>query len=146
MPIEGEYEPGAWDWVNDQVQQYEASSGAQGATLRETGMPIVLVTMRGHKSGKVRKIALMRVEHGGEYALIGSKGGNPTDPEWVHNLNADPDVMIQDGPAPFDARVRLVSGAERQAWWDRGVAVFPNYAEYQARTNREIPVYVASPV
>lgn len=144
MPIEGDYEPGPWDWVREQVETYERSGGKEANTLRDTGLPVVIVTMRGHKSGKLRKIALMRVEHDGEYALIASRGGTPTNPLWYHNLKADPAVMIQDGPEPFDAAVREVSGDERAAWWERAVAAFPPYAEYAARTERQIPVFIAT--
>src|SRR5687768_9580531 len=110
-PIEGEYEPSPWDWVREQIAEYEASGGQRANTLRETGIPIIVVTTRGHKTGKVRKTALMRVEHGGEYALVGSMGGAPRDPVWVHNLRADPTaVMLQDGPEPWDAEVREIDG------------------------------------
>jgi deazaflavin-dependent oxidoreductase (nitroreductase family) len=146
MAIEGEYEPSALDWVREQVAAYEASGGTEANTLRDTGIPVIIVTMKGAKSGKVRKIALMRVEHDGEYALVASYGGAPSHPVWYHNLVADPsEVQVQDGPAPFDVTVREVEGDERAAWWERAVAVFPNYAEYQAKTNRQIPVLVASP-
>jgi deazaflavin-dependent oxidoreductase (nitroreductase family) len=146
MAIEGEYEPSALDWVREQVAAYEASGGTEANTLRDTGIPVIIVTMKGAKSGKVRKIALMRVEHDGEYALVASYGGAPSHPVWYHNLVADPsEVQVQDGPAPFDATVREVEGDERAAWWERAVAVFPNYAEYQAKTDRQIPVLVASP-
>jgi deazaflavin-dependent oxidoreductase (nitroreductase family) len=141
---EGEYAPSTLDWVRNQVEEYEASGGARANTLRDTGLPIIVVTMRGNKSGKVRKIALMRVEHDGEYALIGSMGGAPKDPVWVHNLRAAPDdVLVQDGPEPFPVDLREVEGDERAEWWDRAVAAFPNYAEYQQRTERRIPVFVA---
>ncbi len=144
MTIEGKYVPSAIGWVREQVEAYERSGGQEANTLRDTGLPIIVVTMRGHKSGNVRKIALMRVEHDGEYALVGSKGGAPTDPEWVQNFRAHPDeVMIQDGPEPFEAEVRQVSGDERATWWERAVAAFPTYADYQEKTNREIPVFVA---
>ena len=144
--IEGEYEPSALAWVREQVERYEASGGTEANTLRDTGIPIVVVTMRGAQSGKVRKIALMRVEHEGEYAFVASYGGAPSHPVWYHNLVAHPDeVLLQDGPEPFAVRVREVHGEERAAWWDRSVAVFPNYAEYQQRTERTIPVLVASP-
>jgi F420H(2)-dependent quinone reductase len=146
MAIEGDYEPSALQWVRDQVEAYEASGGTEANTLRDTGIPVIIVTMKGVKSGKVRKIALMRVEHGGEYALVASYGGAPKHPVWYHNLIADPDaVQVQDGPEPFDATVREVDGDERAAWWERAVAVFPNYAEYQAKTDRQIPVLIASP-
>jgi deazaflavin-dependent oxidoreductase (nitroreductase family) len=128
------------------VEAYERSGGRQANTLRDTGIPVIIVTMRGNKSGKVRKVALMRVEHNGEYALVGSKGGAPRHPLWVYNLSATPDeVTIQDGPEPFEARVRQVTGEERAAWWERAVAAFPPYALYQQKTDREIPVFVASP-
>ncbi|MFW2333890.1 nitroreductase family deazaflavin-dependent oxidoreductase [Ilumatobacter sp.] len=143
MPIEGDYEPSALEWVRDQIAEYEASDGERANTLRETGIPVIIVTMRGHASGKVRKIALMRVEHDGAYALVASYGGAPKHPAWYDNLVADPNVEIQDGPAPHDYRVREVSGDERATWWDRAVAVFGNYAEYQAKTDRVIPVLVA---
>jgi deazaflavin-dependent oxidoreductase (nitroreductase family) len=106
---------------------------------------VIIVTTRGRKSSKIRKFALMRVEHGGEYALVASKGGAPDNPVWYYNLKADPHVAIQDGPEPFDATVREVEGDERAAWWERAVAAFAPYAEYQANTDRHIPVFVASP-
>lgn len=144
--MHGDYVPSAAGWVRDQVEAYERSGGREANTLRDTGIPVIVVTMRGNKSGNVRKIALMRVEDDGEYALVGSKGGAPADPVWVHNLRANPDeVTIQDGPEPFEASVREVSGDERAAWWDRAVAAFPPYAEYQQKTDRQIPVFVASP-
>jgi deazaflavin-dependent oxidoreductase (nitroreductase family) len=146
MAIEGEYEPSALKWVRDQIEEYEASGGTRANTLRDTGIPVIIVTMRGARSGKVRKIALMRVEHDGEYALVASYGGAPEHPVWYHNLKAAPEtVQIQDGPEPFDVTVREVDGDERAAWWERAVAVFPNYAEYQTRTDRQVPVLVASP-
>jgi deazaflavin-dependent oxidoreductase (nitroreductase family) len=131
--------------VRDQVEAYERSGGAEANTLRDTGLPIVVVTTKGNKSGKVRKTPLMRVEHDGEYALVASKGGAPTHPVWYYNLLADPEnVQIQDGPSPAEYVVREVSGDERQLWWDRAVAAYPPYAEYQQKTDREIPVVVAS--
>ncbi len=146
MTIEGEYVPTPRDWVREQVTAYEASGGLEANTLRETGIPIIVVTMIGNKTGFVRKIALMRVEHQGEYALVASVGGASKHPVWYHNLLADPDkVMIQDGPSPFPVTVREIDGAEREVWWERSVAVFPPYAEYQAKTDRRIPVLVAAP-
>jgi deazaflavin-dependent oxidoreductase (nitroreductase family) len=145
MPIEGEYEPSPAKWVRDQVEEYERSGGTKANTLLDTGMPVIVVTARGNKSGKVRKFALMRVEHNGEYALVASKGGSPTNPVWYYNLKADPNaVVIQDGPDPFDAEVREVTGQERSDWWTRAVAAYPPYAEYQTRTDRHIPVFVAT--
>jgi len=141
------YEPSTWDWVAEQVTAYEASGGTEANTLRETGIPIVVMTTIGHQSGKVRKVPLMRVEHEGEYALIASKGGAPAHPGWYHNLMANNTVMMQDGPEPYVTECRLVDGEERQAWFDRGVAVYPPYAEYAvsaAEANREIPVFVTA--
>lgn len=145
MTLPGEYEPSSSQWVRDQVEAYERSGGQEANTLGDTGMPVIIVTMRGNKSGKVRKIALMRVEHEGEYALVASKGGAPTHPVWYYNLQASPDeVTIQDGPEPFAAQVREVDGDERAAWWDRAVAAYPPYAEYQEKTERRIPVLIAA--
>ncbi len=146
MPLEGEYEPSPAQWVRDQVAEYEASGGTRANTLRDTGLPVIIVTTRGKKSGKVRKMALMRVEHAGQYALVASKGGAPDHPDWYHNLRAHPDeVMIQDGPEPFDATVRELEGEERRVWWERAVAAYPPYAEYQEKTDRQIPVLLALP-
>ena len=144
MTIDGEYEPSPWDWVRDQVDGYERSGGKEAATLWDTGLPIIVITTRGNKTGKLRKMALMRVEHDGEYALIASMGGAPKHPVWYYNLKADPDVTIQDGPEPFDARVRELTGDERTLWWDRAVAAYPPYEEYQSNTTRVIPVFVAT--
>ena len=145
MPLIGEYEPSPSDWVREQVETYARTNGEEGNTLLDTGLPVIIVTTRGHKSGKLRKTPLMRVEHDGEYALIASKGGAPEHPEWYHNLVADPTaVMIQDGPEPWDAIVRQVEGEERAEWYERAVAAFPPYAEYQEKTDREIPVFIAS--
>lgn len=146
MPLTGEYEPSRWDWVREQVETYERTGGTEANTLRDTGIPVVIITSRGARSGKLRKFALMRVEHEGEYALIASKGGAPENPGWYHNLVAEPHVMIQDGPQPNDYRVEQVEGAERAVWWERGVAVYPPYAEYQDNTDRQIPVFVARPI
>jgi deazaflavin-dependent oxidoreductase (nitroreductase family) len=146
MSLEGEYVPSAAAWVRDQVEAYERSGGREANTLRDTGLPVVIVSMRGNKTGTVRKIALMRVEHDGEYALVASKGGAPAHPVWYYNLTAHPDeVTIQDGPAPFPVRVRQATGEDRAAWWERAVRAYPPYAEYQERTQRQIPVFVASP-
>src|SRR5580700_9530780 len=145
MSLDGDYAPSPSQWVRDQVAEYESSGGQSGTTLRETGLPVVIVTSKGNKTGKIRKTPLMRVEHDGEYALVASKGGAPKNPVWYYNLKADPEaVTIQDGPEPFDARVRQVTGEERAEWWDRAVAAYPPYAEYQTKTDREIPVFVAS--
>ncbi len=144
MSLEGEYEPSPLEWVRNQVEAFEASGGTRDNTLRDTGLPVVIVTARGRRSGKIRKFPVMRVEHGGEYAIVASKGGAPSNPQWYHNLIANPaEVMLQDGPHPFDVTVREAKGEERAAWWERAVAAYPPYAEYQTRTTRRIPVLVA---
>ncbi len=146
MGLEGEYEPSPAGWVRDQVEAYERSGGAEGATLLDTGLPVIILTTRGNRSGKVRKTPLMRVEHGGAYALVASMGGAPTHPVWYHNLVAAArEATVQDGPEPFAVDVREVEGEERAAWWERAVAAFPPYAEYQVKTDRQIPVLVAEP-
>ena len=146
MALDGEYVPSPWQWVRDQVETYERTGGREANTLLDTGLPVVIVTTRGNKSGILRKTPLMRVEHDGEYALVASMGGAPKHPVWYYNLVADPSaVRIQDGPEPFDAEVREVDGDERAAWWERSVAAYPPYAEYQTRTTRQIPVFVAEP-
>ncbi len=146
MAFDGEYEASKWDWVAEQVERYEASNGAEANTLRDTGIPIIIITTVGHKSGKVRKVPLMRVEHEGEYAIIASKGGAPEHPGWYYNLMADQKILLQDGPEPYETEVRLVDGDERAAWWERAVAVFPNYADYHVKAteaDREIPVFIS---
>jgi deazaflavin-dependent oxidoreductase (nitroreductase family) len=143
--IEGEYVPSTADWVREQVELYERTGGREGNTLRDTGLPIIVVTMRGRSTGAVRKVPLMRVEHDGEYGIIASYGGRPKHPVWYHNLKANPEVTIQDGPEPFAATVRELDGDERQVWWERAVAAYPPYTEYQARTDRQIPVLLATP-
>ncbi|HEY5358328.1 MAG TPA: nitroreductase family deazaflavin-dependent oxidoreductase [Streptosporangiaceae bacterium] len=145
MSLEGEYVPSTAQWVRDQVEAYESSGGQKANTLRDTGLPVIIVTSRGNKSGKLRKTPLMRVEHDGEYLLVASKGGAPAHPVWYYNLQADPDaVMIQDGPEPFDVTVRELTGEERATWWQRAVAAFPPYADYQVKTDRLIPVFLAT--
>lgn len=147
MGIEGTYVPSTVDWVRDNVEVYERSGGTEGNIHPELGLVIIIVTMRGAKTGDVRKIALMKVEHEGAYALVASQGGSRKNPVWYHNLIAHPgEVMIQDGPEPFHVSVREASADERVAWWERAVAAFPPYADYQARTTRQIPVMLASPV
>ena len=145
MALDGEYEPSPAEWVREQVELYERSGGTQANTLRDTGLPVVIVTMRGNKSGKIRKVPLMRVEHSGEYALVASKGGSPEHPIWYHNLKSDPgNVTIQDGSQPFPFSVHEAVGAEKASWWDRAVRAYPPYAEYQAKTERQIPLFVAT--
>ena len=145
MPLEGEYEPSPWEWVREQVEEYEASNGQRANTLRDTGLPVVIITTRGRKSGKIRKFPLMRVEHDGEYALVASLGGAPNNPTWYGNLTADPSaLMIQDGAEPHDFVAREVQGNEREVWWERAVEAYPSYADYQMKTSRIIPVFVAT--
>jgi F420H(2)-dependent quinone reductase len=145
MTLQGEYEPSPAAWVRDQVAEYESSGGQRANTLLDTGLPVVIVTTKGNKSGKIRKTPLMRVEHDGDYALVASKGGAPEHPVWYYNLVGDPtSVFIQDGPAPFPVTVRELSGEERSTWWERAVAAYPPYAEYQEKTERLIPVFVAT--
>ena len=145
MPLRGEYEPSPWDMVREQVEEYEASNGQRANTLLDTGLPVVIITTRGRKSGKIRKFPLMRVEHDGEYALVASLGGAPTNPTWYGNLIADPTaLMIQDGAEPHDFVAREVQGDERALWWGRAVEAYPSYADYQVKTSGIIPVFVAT--
>jgi F420H(2)-dependent quinone reductase len=146
MTIQGEYEPSPRQWVRDQVELYEDSGGTQGTTLRDTGLPVVVITNRGARSGKVRKTPLMRVEHDGSYAAVASQGGSPTHPFWYYNFLAHPRVELQDGPRKQQMTAREVTGDERTQWWQRAVAAFPPYAEYQQKTSRQIPVFVLEPV
>jgi deazaflavin-dependent oxidoreductase (nitroreductase family) len=147
MTRNGGYEPSPSAWVREQVEEYERSGGQRANTLLNTGLPIIIVTTKGSRSGAIRKSPVMRVEHHGDYALVASKGGAPTHPEWYFNLVAAPDdVRLQDGAEPFDVTVREVTGDERAAWWERAVAAYPPYAEYQEKTDRIIPVLVATPV
>jgi deazaflavin-dependent oxidoreductase (nitroreductase family) len=146
MPLQGEYVPSPYRWVREQVAEYEASNGERANTLRDTGLPVVVITTRGHRSGNLRKTPLMRVEHGGEYALVASQGGAPKHPDWYGNLAADPTALtLQDGPEPHDFVARELEGEEREVWWARAVEAFPPYAEYQEKTERVIPVFLASP-
>lgn len=142
MPVDGEYEPSSQAWVRDQVEQYEGSGGTRGTTLRDTGLPVVIITNRGAKTGKVRKTPLMRVEHEGRYAAVASQGGAPSHPVWYYNFRADPRVELQDGPDKWDMTARELTGDERAQWWERAVAAFPPYADYQRKTARQIPVFV----
>jgi F420H(2)-dependent quinone reductase len=145
MPVDGEYEPSTRAWVREQVELYENSGGTRGTTLRDTGLPVVIITNRGARSGNLRKTPVMRVEHDGRYAAVASQGGAPTHPFWYYNLRADPLVELQDGPRKQDMAAREVTGDERAQWWERAVAAYPPYAEYQERTARQIPVFVLEP-
>ncbi len=146
MPLTGEYEPSTRQWVRDQVELYESSGGTQGTTLRDTGLPVVIITNVGASSGKLRKTPLMRVEHEGRYAAIASQGGAPEHPAWYANFLAHPQVELQDGAVKRDYVAREVHGEEREQWWERAVAAFPPYAEYQRKTERRIPVLVLEPL
>jgi F420H(2)-dependent quinone reductase len=144
MPLTGEYEPSPSDWAREQAETYEATGGADANTLR--GVPIIVLTSVGARSGKLRKTPLMRVEHEGEYAVVASMGGAPKNPTWYHNLKQNPHVELQDGPEKKDYLAREASGDEKAIWWKRAVAVWPDYQEYQERTDREIPVFVLTPM
>ncbi|MFF7970072.1 nitroreductase/quinone reductase family protein [Streptomyces sp. NPDC007905] len=146
MPLEGEYEPSPTQWVREQVELYESSGGTKGTTLMDTGMPVVVLTTRGARSGKIRKTPLMRVEHEGKYAVVASLGGAPKHPVWYFNVKSDPHVELQDGPVKRDMRAREVTGAEKAQWWERAVAAYPPYADYRKKTSREIPVFVVEPL
>src|SRR5579884_4264 len=143
MPLQGEYEPSPAQWVRTQVEEYESSGGTRGTTLR--GIPVVVITSLGASSGKLRKNPVMRVEHDGVYAAVASKGGAPEHPAWYRNIVEHPLVELQDGPEKADYRARETSGEERALWWGRAVEVWPDYAEYQTKTDREIPVLVLEP-
>ena len=143
MSLNGEYEPSPSQWVRDQVQEYEGSGGTSGTTMRN--MPVIIVTTRGAKSGNVRKVPLMRVEHDGEYAAVASMGGAVKNPIWYRNLVADPRVEVRDGTVVQTMTAREVTGEEKAIWWERCVAAFPDYADYQAKTERSIPVFVLTP-
>ncbi|MGZ4544371.1 MAG: nitroreductase family deazaflavin-dependent oxidoreductase [Blastococcus sp.] len=145
MPLDGEYEPSTQQWVRDQVERYEATGGREANTLRDRGIPVVIFSTRGAKSGKVRKQPLMRVEHDGAYLMVGSMGGAPDDPAWAGNVRTHPDqVTVQDGPEPWDGVARELTGEEKAQWWERAVAAFPDYADYQKKTDREIPVFLVT--
>ncbi|WP_445284441.1 nitroreductase family deazaflavin-dependent oxidoreductase [Streptomyces sp. DSM 118148] len=146
MPLEGEYEPSPTQWVREQVELYESSGGTEGTTLRDTGLPVIVLTTRGARSGKIRKTPLMRVERDGRYAVVASLGGAPKHPVWYFNVKSDPHVELQDGPVKRDMRAREITGAEKAEWWERAVAAFPPYADYQRKTSREIPVFVLEPL
>ena len=140
MPLTGEYEPGTSEWSRKQTELYEATDGREGDTLR--GKPIIVLTSVGAKSGKLRKNALMRVEHDGVYAVVASLGGAPKHPVWYYNLKANPHVELQDGAVRRDYMAREVTGDEKALWWERAVEAWPDYAGYQEKTDRQIPVFV----
>ena len=144
MPLQGEYEPSTAEWVRDQVEKYETSGGTSATTLR--GVPVVVITSVGASSGKLRKNPVMRVEHDGVYAAVASKGGAAENPAWYRNLVEHPLVELQDQKAKGDYTARQANGDERALWWQRAVAVWPDYATYQTKTEREIPVFVLEPV
>ncbi|MFP7759950.1 nitroreductase family deazaflavin-dependent oxidoreductase [Marisediminicola sp. LYQ134] len=144
MPLTGEYEPSTSDWAREQAELYEATGGAEGGTMR--GMPVIILTTVGAKSGKLRKTALMRVEHEGRYAAVASLGGAPRHPVWYFNIVAQPHVELQDGAVKRDYTATEVTGEEKTEWWARAVAAYPDYADYQAKTEREIPLFVLTPM
>lgn len=144
MPLTGEYEPSTSEWARENAETYMASGGTQGTELQ--GRPVILLTTVGAKTGKIRKTPLMRVEHNGEYAIVASLGGAPKNPVWYHNVKKNPQVELQDGTAVGDFRAREVFGEEKAQWWERAVAAFPDYAEYQKNTERQIPVFVLTPI
>ena len=144
MPLTGEYEPGTARWARDQADRYEASGGAKAGDLR--GRPVIVLTSVGAKTGKLRKTALMRVEHDGVYAVVASLGGAPKHPVWYYNLRKEPHVELQDGAVKRDYLAREVTGDEKATWWARAVEAWPDYARYQAKTDRQIPVFVLEPM
>jgi F420H(2)-dependent quinone reductase len=143
MPLQGEYQPSPTDYVAEQVATYERTGGREANTMN--GLPVIVLTSRGAKSGKIRKTPLMRVEHDGRYAVVASAGGGPTHPVWYHNLVVHPDVELQDGASKQDMTAHLATGDERDTWWQRAVAAFPDYASYQENTDRQIPLFVLEP-
>ena len=144
MPLEGEYAPSPWDWSREQADKYAESGGADAADMK--GMPIILLTTVGAKTGKLRKTPLMRVEHNGEYACVASLGGAPKNPVWYYNIAKNPRVELQDGSVTQDYDAREVFGDEKAVWWERAVEAYPEYADYQTKTDRQIPVFVLTPV
>lgn len=144
MPLTGEYEPSSAEWARKQAETFEASGGTDANDLR--GMPIIVLTSVGAKSGMLRKTALMRVEHDGQYAVVASQGGAPKNPVWYHNLKKSPHVELQDGAAKRDYLAREVHGAEKAPWWKRAVEAYPDYADYQLKTDRQIPIFVLEPI
>lgn len=144
MPLEGEYELSPEGWVRDQTQQILETGTTDSVDVK--GRPVVLVTTRGARSGKLRKVPLMRVEHDGVYAIVASLGGAPKHPVWYHNVKAEPHVELQDGTVTRDYRAREITDGEKAGWWDRAVAAFPDYADYQRKTDREIPVFLLEPI
>ena len=144
MPLTGEYEPSPWDWAREQAEKYERSGGTEATDMK--GKPIIVLTTVGAKTGKLRKTPLMRVEHDGEYAIVASLGGAPKHPVWYHNVVKNPRVELQDGAVTREYDAREVFGDEKAVWWERAVQAWPDYAEYQKKTDRQIPVFVLTPV
>jgi F420H(2)-dependent quinone reductase len=144
MPLEGEYAPSPWDWSREQADKYAESGGADAADMK--GIPIILLTTVGAKTGKLRKTPLMRVEHNGEYACVASLGGAPKNPVWYYNIAKNSRVELQDGSVTGDYDAREVFGDEKAVWWERAVEAYPDYADYQTKTDRQIPVFVLTPV
>lgn len=144
MPLTGEYEPSTSEWARNQAERYEATDGREASDMR--GLPVIILTTVGAKSGKLRKTALMRVEHDGEYAVVASLGGAPKHPVWYFNIVKQPHVELQDLAVKKDYTAREVTGDEKAIWWERAVAAYPDYADYQTKTDREIPVFVLTAI
>lgn len=144
MPLQGEYEPPAHEWLRGEVERIMSAGTTDVADME--GRPVVLVTMQGKNTGKLRKVPLMRVEHDGQYVLVASMGGAPTHPEWFYNIQANPHVELQDATVTKDYEAREVTGDERTIWWQRAVEAYPSYADYQSKTDRQIPVFVLTEI
>ena len=144
MPLTGDYAPSTASWARKQAETYEETGGMEAAELR--GRPIIVLTSVGAKTGQLRKTALMRVEHDGKYAVVASLGGAPKNPVWYHNVKKNPHVELQDGSTKRDYKAREVSGDEKSVWWKRAVEAYPDYANYQTKTTRQIPVFVLEPI
>ncbi|TMK22526.1 MAG: nitroreductase family deazaflavin-dependent oxidoreductase [Actinobacteria bacterium] len=144
MPLQGEYAPSTSSWSRKQAELYEATNGEQGADLQ--GRPVIVLTSVGARTGKIRKTPLMRVEHDGVYAVVASLGGAPKNPVWYHNLKKNPHVELQDRGTKRDYIAREITGDEKAVWWDRAVEAWPDYAKYQTKTERQIPVFVLEPL
>jgi deazaflavin-dependent oxidoreductase (nitroreductase family) len=144
MPLSGDYEPSPWDWVRDDAEKIMEAGSTEATDMK--GKPVILLTTIGAKTGKIRKTPLMRVEHDGEYAIVASLGGAPMHPVWYHNVKAHPRVELQDGPVNNEFEAHEVFGDEKAVWWERAVEAWPDYAEYQTKTDRQIPVFVLTPV
>lgn len=146
VPLKGEFAPPSpTSWIREQIEVWERSGGTEGTTLLDTGLSVIIIVNRGARSGQLHRTPVMRVEHSGDYLAVGSKAGAPEDPAWVANLRADSHVEVWDGPARGDYVAREIGGDERSTWWERAVAAYPPYADYQQHTERVIPLFVLEP-